>query len=109
MKITKRRLKRIIKEEKARLLRESVTDMRPLEDQIAQASVGIAEQFMESMYQLFDEDPSLFTGRSSQTEWENQVDEATHELETTVREAIDKAIQQIEMNLHDGQYFDRRQ
>ena len=104
MKITKRQLKRIIKEERMKLLRESVADMSSVEGQITQASTGIAEQFMDSMYRLFDEDPGLFTDRSTQTEWENQVDEATHELETSLRDVINKTIGRIEMMLHGGDY-----
>ena len=104
MKISKRQLKRIIKEEKAKILKETVADMVQVDTTISQASAGIAEQFMDLMYQLFDEDPEMFAGRSTQTEWENQVDEATHELETDLREAMGDVIERIETQLHDGQY-----
>ena len=104
MKITKRQLRRIIKEEKAKLLRESVSDMMPIDIEVSQASSRIADQFLDSMFQLFDEDPDMFDGRSTEAEWEQQVNNARHDLELDIREAINKAIEQVEMQLHDGQY-----
>ena len=104
MKITKRQLRRIIKEEKAKLLRESVTDMSFMEEGITNSSVELAEAFMNSMYELFQEDPGMFAGRSTQDEWESQVDEATNVLEAELREAMNGVLQRIEMQLHDGQF-----
>ena len=104
MKITKRQLRRIIKEEKAKLLRESVTDMSYMEEGVSNSSVRLAETFMNLMYELFQEDPGMFTGRSTQAEWEQQVDEATNVLEAELREAMNEVIQRIETQLHDGQY-----
>ena len=104
MKITKRQLRRIIKEEKAKLLQESVTDMMQIDTEVSQASSRIADQFLEMMFQLFDEDPEMFAGRSTEAEWEQQVNEARHDLEVQLRETINKAIEQVEMSLHDGAY-----
>ena len=105
MKITKRQLRRIIKEEKAKLLRESVSDMSYMEEGVSNSSVGLAETFMNLMYELFQEDPGMFTGRSTQAEWEQQVDEATDALESELRQAINEVIQRIETQLHDGQFL----
>ena len=105
MKITKRQLRQIIKEEKAKLLRESVSDMSHMEEGVTNSSVGLAEAFMNSMYELFQEDPGMFTGRSTQAEWEQQVDEATDALESELREAMNEVIQRIETQLHDGQFL----
>jgi len=104
MKITKRQLRRIIKEEKAKLLSESASDMIQMDTEVSQASSRIADQFLEMMFQLFDEDPEMFAGRSTEGEWEQQVNEARHDLEVSLRGAINKAIEEVEMNLHDGQY-----
>lgn len=104
MKITKRQLRRIIKEEKAKLLRESVTDMMQIDTEVSQASSRIADQFLEMMFELFDEDPEMFAGRSTEAEWEQQVNEARHDLEVQLRETINKAIERVEMSLHDGAY-----
>ena len=104
MKITKRQLRRIIKEEKARLLRESVSDMMQIDTEVSQASSRIADQFLEMMFQLFDEDPEMFAGRSTEDEWEQQVNEARHDLEVQLRETINKTIERVEMSLHDGGY-----
>ena len=104
MKITKRQLRRIIKEEKAKLLKESVADMMQIDTEVSQASSRIADQFLEMMFQLFDEDPEMFAGRSSEAEWEQQVNEARHDLEVQLRDTINKTIEQVEMSLHDGGY-----
>ena len=104
MKITKRQLKRIIKEEKAKLLSESVSDMMQIDAEVSQASSKIADQFLEMMFQLFDEDPEMFAGHSTEAEWEQQVNEARHDLEVQLRETINKTIERVEMSLHGGDY-----
>lgn len=104
MKITKRHLKQIIREEKIKLLHESVSDMMQIDTEVSQASSRIADQFLEMMFQLFDEDPEMFAGRSTESEWEQQVNEARHDLEVRLRDAINDTIEQVEMNLHDGGY-----
>ena len=107
MKITKRQLKRIVKEEKARILRESVADMDELESEVHGSSVDIAGAFREVMERLFVEDPEMFQGRSTESEWSQQVESAGDELEQTLVNAINKAIGRVENQLHDGQYFPR--
>ena len=104
MKITKRQLKRIIKEEKAKLVRESITDMSVHERAADEASSNLADLFYDRMMTLFTEDPEMFDGRSSKLEWEEQVTYATQEVESGLYNAISEVIQRIEMQLHDGQY-----
>ena len=104
MKITKRQLRRIIKEEKQKLLAESVTDMMQVGDEVASAANRVSGQFMELMFQLFDEDPQMFDGRSTEAEWEQQVNAARHALEESLNEVMNQAVAEIEMNLHDGAY-----
>ena len=104
MRITKRQLRRIIKEEKQKLLAESTTHM--IEDvEIPSAASQVSTQFMEAMFQLFDEDPQMFSGQSSEAEWEQQVNAARHALEEELIEVMKKAVSDIEMNLHNGQYY----
>tara|TARA_B100000131_G_scaffold298870_1_gene318735 strand:- start:177 stop:500 length:324 start_codon:yes stop_codon:yes gene_type:complete len=107
MKITKRQLRRIIKEEKAKLLRESVADMTNYQDMFEEASMKIADQFQTDMMSLFDEEPEAFEG-SSRMDWDQQVVYALQEMETGIASAIERVVQEIEMNLHDGQYYDGR-
>ena len=52
------------------------------------------------MKQLFDEDPGMFEGRSTQASWSAQVSFAGDEL----RKELNKVIEQIEIRLHDGQF-----
>ena len=115
MKISKRELKRIIKEEKAKLLRESITDMAKYDDAFDAASGRIADMFEADMMQLYDEEPDAFAReapdgsmtRDSRDDWNEQVVYAAQEIETGVAEAIRRAVEMIEGQLHDGQY-DRR-
>ena len=112
MKITKRQLRRIIKEEKAKLLRESVADMRHFEEAADKSAERMSGLFYNDMMKLYEEDPyALFIGQRSAIEkdvWEQQVDYASQELETSISFAIAQAIKEIEMKLHDGQYHDDR-
>lgn len=107
MKITKRQLKRIIKEEKAKLLHESITDMNHYESKAEETATKFADMFYNDMMDLFINEPEAFEGRSSRDDWEEQVVYATQELESSLSYAISKAIEQIEINLHDGQYDSR--
>lgn len=104
MKITKRQLKRIIKEEKAKFLRESVADMAPWQDQLETMASQLSNNFGEDMMALFDEDPAMFDGHSTKAEWQEQVAYAQQELDTGIASAIQSKIEEVEMMLHDGQY-----
>ena len=107
MKITKRQLRRIIKEEKAKLLRESIADMDEYVTAAEDAAMRISEKFGDDMMQLFEEEPEAFEGQT-RMDWEEQVVYAQQEIDTGVSSAILRAIEEIEMQLHDGQYFDSR-
>ena len=104
MKISKRQLRRIIKEEKSKLIRESVSDMDEFEAIIIESTVIIADKFITSMEQLFVEDPEMFRGRSTDAEWSQQVEDAGEEIRYQLEEAISKVISRVENQLHDGQY-----
>jgi hypothetical protein len=116
MKITKRHLKRIIKEEKdklrkrprRRVIKETVADMKEFQDAMENAANDMSDRFGDDMMKLFDEDPAMFDGRSSREEWEQQVVYAQQELDTGIVHAIEQKIEEIETMLHDGQYHDDR-
>jgi hypothetical protein len=107
-KITKRKLRRIIKEEKAKILRESVSDMSDYQRNIERVAEQISSNFGEDMLNMFDEDPGMFEGRSTRAEWESQVALAQQELDTGIAAAIETVINEIEMGLHDGEYMTDR-
>ena len=65
MKITKRQLRRIIKEEKAKLLRESIADMSNYQDMFEQMALKISDVFYDDMMKLFEEEPEAFQGSSN--------------------------------------------
>ena len=96
MKITKRQLKRIIKEEKRKILRESIVDMVTVESAVN----NLVAEFQSQMGQLFLEDPGLFAGRSTEQEWQQQVNGATEML----AKEIAKTVERVETMLHDGQF-----
>lgn len=108
MKISKRQLRRIIKEEKAKLLKEQVADMVDYQNLIEDVTEKINNLFYADMMELFGSEPEAFAGRSSQQDWEQQVVYAQQELDTGIRAAIENAIAEVETRLHDGQYDDGR-
>ena len=111
MKITKRQLRRIIKEEKAKLLRESVADMRHFEEAADKSAERMSDLFYNDMMKLYEEEPDfLFVGQRDAIEkdvWEQNVVYASQELKTSISSAIAQAIKEIEMKLHDGRYYRR--
>jgi len=96
MKITKRQLRRIIKEEKRKLMRETIADMMSTEDAIN----NLVAEFQAGMDGLFQEDPEMFAGRSTEKEWKLQVNGATEMLANELA----KTVERVETMLHDGQF-----
>ena len=94
MKVTKRQLRRIIKEEKRKLMRKTIADILrwKLPDLVA--------EFQAGMDGLFQEDPEMFAGRSTEKEWKLQVDGATEMLANELA----KTVERVETMLHDGQF-----
>lgn len=112
MKITKRQLQRIIKEERAKLLRESIGDTMKYQDAYEAAAMQIADMFVEDMMKLYDEEPDSFArpGPSGgmtmpdRGDWEQQVVYAAQEIETGLSYAMSSALERIESQLHNGDY-----
>tara|TARA_A200000159_G_scaffold61528_1_gene56966 strand:- start:248 stop:580 length:333 start_codon:yes stop_codon:yes gene_type:complete len=106
MKITKRQLIRIIKEEKAKIqkqLKESVTDMRHYEDMIEGAAFDISERFMLDMGDMYDENPEMFEGRPK-AEWNRETMAASSELDRRISLEVATAVREIEAKLNNGDY-----
>ena len=112
MKVNKRQLRRIIKEEKSKLLRESVTDMSHYDDAADRAAMDMSDLFYKDMMTLYDEEPDAFARpgpdggmtRDSKEDWEQQVVYAQQEIDTAVSEAILRAIESVEIRLHNGEF-----
>ena len=106
MKITKRHLRRIIKEEKRKLLRESIADMAHVEALIKSAAENIAGMISEDLAGMPDEDPDAFSaGHSSLEEWNHQVNTFQIELASVLADRINTAIDETEMRLHNGEFL----
>ena len=60
----------------------------------------VADCFEDTMKQLFDEDPGLFEGHSTQASWNAQVSFAGDEL----REALGALIEKFDVRLHNGEF-----
>jgi len=101
MKVTKRQLKRIIAEEREKLLKESVSDMTSLDDQISSAAFGVATVFSELLFPLKDEMPP---GDISPT-WDDEVDAAESALMDKLRADITKTVEEFETRLHNGDFY----
>lgn len=105
MKITKRRLRQIIKEEKHRQLSETIVDTGLFDAAVKNAVKEISDQFGASMMRLWDEDPAMMGERyTDKSEWQQQVTYAQQELDTGLEYTIEEKIQEVETKLHDGQF-----
>ena len=107
MKVSKRQLRKIIREERARLLKEQLTDDTAWQDFLVGLARQVSERFGNDMLTLIDEDPEAFEGRSTRDEWYEQVHNAQLELDTGLVTAMEEYIAEVENMLHDGQYSDR--
>jgi GAF domain-containing protein len=107
MKVSKRQLKKVIREERARLLSEQLTDDMDWQNLLESVSRQITDKFGDDMGILFDEDPEAFRGRSTQEEWEAQVHNAQLDLESGLVIAMEEYIADVEARLHGGDYTGR--
>lgn len=74
----------------------SIQDMITIENQLD----SVADVFDDTMKQLFDEDPKIFEGRSSQMDWFAQVGFASDEL----RKELNFLVEKFEVKLHNGEF-----
>ena len=111
MRITKKQLKKIIKEESEKLtrksprhklnLKESITNVADLENTISTASVDIAEEFNRMMVSMVQDEQVIVENVRS---WNEEVYRATMKLEEMIEKSIEKAVQAVEADLRNGQF-----
>ena len=77
----------------------SITDTKTVQFAIE----NVKDHFESMMLQLFEEEPEAFEGRSTRNEWEDQVARANIMLKARLQ----KAVEEIELYLHDGQFSSR--
>ena len=117
MKLTKRQLRKIIKEEKARLLNEQVNGQAhhypTLGQEWEKAAVNLADDWSENEIKAFDQgDPSMMgnaeTKKEAQEYWEAQVDAAAAQLEERLIERMRmlamQVMEEISNELINGDY-----
>jgi len=76
----------------------SVTDMCEMENLVGE----VVDCFEEKMRTVFEEEPEIFEGRSTEAQWSAQVTNCGLDMVT----AIDELIEKFEVKLHNGEYFD---
>ena len=107
MKITRKQLRQIIREELDNTVNESITDMYDMNRLIGDHVGQIVDAFGKDMGKLWDEDPAMMKqqGYTDRSQWDSQVGSAELALEKRLEEAITKAIKEVESELHDGGYY----
>ena len=75
----------------------SISDIDQVESQLDQ----VVDSFEDLMKRLFDEDPKIFSGRSSKLDWCAQVGAAGDALRQDLGELSEK----YEVGLHNGEYY----
>lgn len=105
MKVSKKQLRKIIREERSRLLRESMVDMTDFEDTIQAASGPLTDMFIDKMFTLSSEDPEVLADLGiDEDTWTDAVNEAAVELDSAIGNAIADAIQEMEARLTSGDF-----
>jgi len=95
----------VLKQQHRRGLNESVADDREFEVLIQNVAGDVAQTYEDMMgEEFFDEDPTMFAGRSTREEWLAQVTIASMELEAVIEDAIRQAIAANEDLLHGGNF-----
>lgn len=74
----------------------SVSDVDQMESQLDE----VTDTFEDMMKQLFDEEPEIFSGRSTKWDWNSACSAASDDL----RKALDQVIEKLEVKLHNGEY-----
>jgi len=69
-----------------------------------QAAKSVSNAFGREMIKLYENDPEMFAGYSTEEEWHQQVTYAQQELDTGLSAAIAEVIEEVETSLHGGEY-----
>ena len=106
MRVTKGQLKRIIKEEKQKLLREQTDSMDSyMQEKLKSAIEDFAGQWSQELDDQFDEHPDDFPPGSTKRDWILQVDSAHDKLVAAIMRTAQQETAKIEAMLHDGQFM----
>ena len=95
MRVSKQELRKIIREERARLLRESVIDMIDFEDLIQRVSREVSDMFGEKMKQLPNEDMEM---AGMTVDDLDEYDEQLHNMQLELDSGIANAIAEMIMD-----------
>ena len=98
MRVTEKELRMIIREERARLLRETVIDMMDFEDLIQRVSREVSDMFGEKMKQLPSEDMGMAGMTTAQVD---EYDETLHNMQLELDSGIANAIAEMVMEKED--------
>ena len=98
MRVSKQELRKIIREERARLLRESVIDMIDFEDLIQRVSREVSDMFGEKMKQLPNEDMEM---AGMTVDDLDEYDEQLHNMQLELDSGIANAIAEMVMEKED--------
>lgn len=98
MRVSKQELRKIIREERARLLRETVIDMMDFEDLIERVSREVSDMFGEKMKQLPSEDMGMAGMTMDQVK---EYDETLHNMQLELDSGIANAIAEMVMEKED--------
>jgi hypothetical protein len=92
-------------------LSESIMDTTAMEDLMANMIGEIADRFGNEMERLWDEDPAMMAeqGYKERIEWSRQVGSAELALEDELQQVMKQALEVVEAQLHDGQFYDDRE
>ena len=95
MRVSEKELRKIIREERARLLRESVIDMMDFEDLIQRVSREVSDMFGEKMKQLPNEDMEM---AGMTVDDLDEYDEQLHNMQLELDSGIANAIAEMIMD-----------
>ena len=98
MRVSEKELRKIIREERARLLRESVIDMIDFEDLIQRVSREVSDMFGEKMKQLPNEDREM---AGMTVDDLDEYDEQLHNMQLELDSGIANAIAEMIMDKED--------
>ena len=108
MKVSKQELRKIIREERARLLLESMTDMTEVQDAIEGALRPLGDVFVDKMIALWREGPAegldLTDVAPDEGTWEQMVNDAVLEFDTSAARVVEEVMQDLEMRLVNGDF-----
>ena len=96
---------------RGRLVTESIMDMNLMQDVLGSFPETMAGVFGEQMMQFFWDEDSEQTDTfrdTSEAQWEQEVFSAEEHLVGLLVEVIEKAVQETETMLHDGQFRKNR-